>query len=86
MKKQKIKCPKCNADMEYGYLVDSAHYGIITQVYQSSADLKKPTLLNKQGISWPKTKYTTTYSCVGCGYLESYLESEEDYKRQLKAR
>lgn len=66
-----MKCPKCQSEMEEGFIADT--FGHVGEV------------INKQewgdgSKSWAgllKTKKkVTTFCCTGCGYLESYAKSE----------
>ena len=56
-----MKCPKCNGEMEEGH-VGSSVFGTTPQWYKTNRHLK---------IGAPKIK---AYSCLKCGFIESYTE------------
>lgn len=71
MPNESIVCPKCNALMEAGFIVDRGHYSAEDVSYwvEGAPERSFWTGLKTKG----REKFqVTTYRCAGCGYLESY--------------
>jgi len=64
------ECPKCNAPMETGFLIESnAGTNIQTKWIEGEPEASIWVGLKTKGRAiYP----ITTYRCTGCGYLESY--------------
>jgi hypothetical protein len=65
-----IRCPKCQADMERGFIADLTHGGVVTSKWVEGAP-------EKSFWTGVKTRDRAnveiqTYRCENCGYLESY--------------
>jgi hypothetical protein len=70
MTNESIVCPKCNAAMEAGFILEEAE-GMGADLWVEGA----PEPSHWSGIkNWSARKkfQVTTYRCSGCGYLESY--------------
>ena len=62
-----MKCPKCNGEMEEGFIVDKAHLGVGTKPMWAT---------NIKFFGGPQNKHNVvSYRCKSCGYLESYAKS-----------
>src|SRR4051812_44116186 len=69
-----LKCPKCGGRMEEGYVPDYA-YGMVLRPswFPGAPEISRWYGLKTKGRpSFP----ILTFSCVGCGYLESYARSD----------
>jgi phage FluMu protein Com len=65
-----IKCPKCNEEMEEGFIADYTHGAVLVSKWVEGEPEKSFWLGTKtRGKEKVKVK---TYRCSGCGYLESY--------------
>jgi ssDNA-binding Zn-finger/Zn-ribbon topoisomerase 1 len=65
------RCPKCNHQMELGYVADVVRYSAL----QSSWTPGKPERrLFLGGIKWHRRERIpiVSYRCANCGFLESY--------------
>ena len=65
-------CPKCEGEMEEGFIADATYGGVGASTWVEG----EPERSFWTGI---KTKgkeqiQISTYSCTGCGYLESYAK------------
>jgi len=65
-----IRCPKCQSDMERGFIMDNTYGGAATAKWIEGAPEKS---------FWTGIKVRSkdeveimTYRCVRCGFLESY--------------
>ncbi len=64
-------CPKCQAPMSPGFVVDQGDYSITTvSTWQSGAPRK--SFWSGVNQSEPDQIEITTWRCTRCGYLESY--------------
>ena len=69
------KCPKCGAEMEEGYVPDFG-YGIVLvpRWFAGAAEISRWLGVKTRGkLGLP----ISTYSCVSCGFLESYTQPAE---------
>ena len=66
-----IKCPKCAAAMEKGYIADLAE-GVVLQSAWTRGVPKPRRVIG--GIRWNREENIAiiTFRCESCGYLESY--------------
>ena len=66
-------CPKCQSEMQEGFLIDSIHGGSKVTEWLSGTPKKN----SWTGISMKDEQkiQVSTYRCVKCGYLESYAKS-----------
>jgi len=67
---QSIKCPKCKAAMEEGFILDLGHNTkTVSQWVEGEPERSFWTGIKTKD----REKFrVTTYRCAGCGYLESY--------------
>jgi hypothetical protein len=70
MVEQAIACPKCNKQMQEGYLRDEAR---LARWYEGPPR----RWLGMTLVGWAKKQLPiTAYRCPGCGYLESYAKAK----------
>jgi len=71
-----IKCPKCKAAMEEGFILDREHGGVaVSQWVEGEPERSFWTGIKTRG----REKFqVTTYRCSGCGYLESYALTAQE--------
>ena len=64
-------CPKCQGQLEKGYVADLAHGAIMQSAWTAGEPVPRRFF---QGIKWDQDANTpiVTYRCRDCGYLESY--------------
>ena len=77
MSDKSIKCPKCNAEMDEGFILDKGHYNaqMVSQWVEGAPERSIWTGIKTKG----RDKFqVTTYRCSGCGYLESYALYEPE--------
>jgi ribosomal protein L37E len=77
MTNESIVCPKRNAPMEAGFILDRGHYdaGTVSQWVEGAPERSIWTGIKTKG----REKFqVTTYRCAGCGYLESYAILAQD--------
>jgi predicted nucleic-acid-binding Zn-ribbon protein len=74
-----LTCPKCNSDMEQGFVLDRT-YGTQNITKWSAGPPQKELSF---GLWWTGTTPSksvevpmATFRCSGCGYLESYARPE----------
>ncbi|MGH9766957.1 MAG: PF20097 family protein [Blastocatellia bacterium] len=71
MTNESTGCPKCNAAMEAGFILDLGHYNAktVSQWVEGAPERSIWTGIKTKD----REKFqVTTYRCAGCGYLESY--------------
>lgn len=72
------KCPKCEGNMEEGYMLDYTDYGILQGQWRTREGVDRKVLFGFKSIPQPKTQLqVTTFRCVKCGFLESYALPKE---------
>ena len=71
MTSKSIKCPKCKAAMEEGFILDLGHYNTKTVSQWVEGEPERSIWTGIKTKDREKFKITT-YRCAGCGYLESY--------------
>ena len=66
------RCPKCDGEMQEGFIVDYAHGG----VFVSSWHPEKPqdSIWRRTKVDRQKLLVIETLRCEKCGYLESYAK------------
>ena len=69
------RCPKCQARMESGFVLDTSH-GMPTQAEWTSGEPSSSfwTGIRMKGRA---RHHVTTYRCPKCAYLESYAPAKE---------
>ena len=65
-----IKCPKCGATMQEGFILDTTYGGQL--VSRWVAGKPEPSFWTGTKISDKDQHKIQSYRCTGCGYLESY--------------
>ena len=69
-----LSCPKCEGEMEQGFIVDYSHGALFVSQWAPGAPKKsfwQWTKLPKEGAI-----PVGTFRCSSCGYLESYARPE----------
>jgi hypothetical protein len=65
-----MRCPKCQAEMEQGFIADQTYGGVLASRWVEGAPEKSFwTGVKTKGKEDVEVR---TYRCSGCGYLESY--------------
>ncbi|GMV15619.1 MAG: hypothetical protein HS104_25680 [Polyangiaceae bacterium] len=69
-----LQCPKCESEMEQGFVLDNTYGARLVSQWAPGAPLKS---------FWTRTKLPEedlipigTYRCSSCGYLEQYARDE----------
>ena len=77
MTESRMTCPKCDGEMERGFVLDKtlgAHFATHWVPGDPAKSvmwgLKLPNLLSKQPVP------ISTFRCASCGYLESYARKD----------
>ena len=65
-------CPKCQGEMEEGFIADTTYGGVVTSKWVEG----EPEKSFWTGIKTRDREQIqiSTYRCAGCGYLESYAK------------
>lgn len=71
-KENQILCPKCNIQMQLGYILDSMYGNLVTTTSKWSKGKPKKILTFALPSTEKKSIEIATYRCPECGYLESY--------------
>ena len=67
-----LKCPKCQNQMEHGYLLDTQGYNANrTDTLWVQGPVVKQHFPNTD-LETKVTKHVVAYRCTNCGFLESY--------------
>jgi Domain of unknown function (DUF6487) len=66
------QCPKCNGQMEQGFVLDFTYGTRLVSQWVPGA----PEKVFLIGIKIPKMIPIGTFRCVSCGFLESYARPE----------
>jgi Domain of unknown function (DUF6487) len=76
MTNKSIVCPKCNAAMEEGFILEKMEGGPpgADQWVEGAPEYSRWGNLKTKDH---KRYQVTTYRCPGCGYLESYALQEQ---------
>ena len=67
-------CPKCDSEMEIGFLLDNAHVNYLPAMWVK--DLPERTFFKMAKIKGKVRREVQTYRCLDCGFLESYAVNE----------
>ena len=75
MSRTPSRCPKCDGEMEQGFMLDSTHGGQISSQWAAGVPEKS---------FWTRTKAVPedtiipvgAFRCASCGFLESYARPE----------
>jgi hypothetical protein len=63
-------CPKCQARMEEGYIIDSmASWQVVSTWIEGSPERSRWTGLR---VKQRRAHQTQSWRCTGCGFLETY--------------
>lgn len=66
-------CPKCQTEMQVGFIPDSTHYtGNYVRESHWAAGLPERSFWTGLKVHSRDQKLILTYRCPACGYLESY--------------
>jgi predicted nucleic-acid-binding Zn-ribbon protein len=76
---QNIKCPKCEKDMQIGYLLDHGHLNSTTQTHWVEGEPQKGFFGLK--IKSKKVLPTSTFRCPKCGFIELYAPENDNKER-----
>jgi hypothetical protein len=74
MNQSNLNCPKCNSEMDEGFIVDHG-YGVIKPSDWVEGEPVKSFWTGTK-ISGKKQYAVRTMRCVRCGFLESYATDE----------
>jgi hypothetical protein len=68
------QCPKCNGQMEQGFVVDITYGGRLVSQWAAGAPAKSVWV----GTKLPEEKLIPigVFRCASCGFLESYARHE----------
>ena len=66
------QCPKCNGQMEQGFVIDFTHGGRLVSHWAAGAPEKSFWAGTK--LPSEKTIPIGTFRCTTCGFLESYAQ------------
>ena len=67
-----LRCPKCDGEMEDGFIADMTHGGVLPSKWVEGKPVKSFWTGTKIGNK--ETVEITTYRCISCGYLELYAK------------
>jgi len=70
---QRSACPKCQGQMQIGFIEDSSYAAILVSTWQGG--LPEKNFLGSLKTRGKTRIKITTYRCTSCGYLESYAKS-----------
>jgi hypothetical protein len=65
-----IRCPKCDAEMKEGFILDAAHAGKLVSRWVSGRP--EESLWGGTAIKGREQYFIQSFRCGACGYLESY--------------
>jgi predicted nucleic-acid-binding Zn-ribbon protein len=66
------RCPKCQHELEEGFIADAASGGVFTSKWVEGAPEK--SLWSGIKTKGKRKVVIVTLRCVNCGYLESYAK------------
>jgi predicted nucleic-acid-binding Zn-ribbon protein len=68
------RCPKCDGQMEQGFILDMTYGGRVVSKWAAGAPIKSVW----SGTKLPEEKLIPVgaFRCASCGYLESYARDE----------
>ena len=81
MNQAEMTCPKCQGEMESGYLIDHSHVALLASLWARGKPKKHWwfSLQTNNAITRPSPSDQIpvgTYRCKTCGFLESYARKE----------
>ena len=81
MNEVETTCPKCQGEMESGYLIDHSHVAFLASLWARGKPKKHWwfSLQANNAITQPSPSDQIpvgTYRCKTCGFLESYARKE----------
>lgn len=80
MSQPAVMCPKCNSEMESGFLIDRSTYWVTYVGQWAKGDPQLPMWFGPPDvIRQPKARDLIpirTFRCKSCGFLESYAREE----------
>ena len=68
------QCPKCDGQMEQGFILDMTYGARLVSQWASGAPVKSFWTGTK--VPEEKLKPIGVFRCASCGYLESYARDE----------
>jgi len=71
-----LNCPKCNSEMEEGFIVDYGYGSVRPSDWVKGEPVKSFWLGTK--ITDQKQFRVRAYRCARCGFLESYATEKSD--------
>ena len=69
------RCPKCEGEMEQGFILDAMHGGQIASRWAAGAP-QKSFWTGTKAVSQDSVIPVGTFRCASCGFLESYARPE----------
>ena len=69
------RCPKCEGEMEQGFILDAMQGGQIASRWAAGAP-QKSFWTGSKGVSEDSVIPVGTFRCASCGFLESYARPE----------
>jgi len=72
-----LVCPKCNAAMERGFVVDHTHSAYTYAAPEWAEGKMEPSLWTGVKMGNKERHPVETFRCQRCGYLESYARSPQ---------
>jgi Domain of unknown function (DUF6487) len=81
MNQAEMTCPKCQGEMESGYLIDHSYRAFLVSLWARGKPKKNWwfSLQSGYAITLPRPNDQIpvgTYRCTTCGFLESYARKE----------
>jgi predicted nucleic-acid-binding Zn-ribbon protein len=67
------KCPKCDGEMQEGFILDSAH-GHSRLVLRWVVGKPEPSFWTGTKVAGKEQHPVQSFRCAKCGYLESYAK------------
>ena len=71
---QTLSCPKCQAAMMLGFMIDHTAYGSRSVSTWLEGE-PRPSMWEGLKLSGQKPIAVETWRCVRCGYLENYAKA-----------
>lgn len=75
MDESNLNCPKCNGEMEDGFIADHTYGAVLQNDWVEGEPVW--SIWTGMKIKDRKQYKVTTYRCARCGYLESYATEEK---------
>ncbi len=73
MSETSLLCPKCDSQMERGFIVDQSHGAMYPSTWAAGEPQRSFWTVTKMP---PESFAVGTFRCSSCGYLESYARPE----------